>query len=64
MSICGSVRLSLDSALKTDIDSRPPAQIEKPKDRTHKFGRKLAHSARRIRKIFEIKEVRYAAEIC
>ena len=54
----------MNRALKTDIDSRPPAQIEKLKDRTHKFGRKLAHSARRIRKIFEIKEVRYAAEIC
>lgn len=52
-------------ALKTDIRCRAPAQIEKFKDRPppHKFMRKLARSARRIRKIFEIEEVRYAAAI-
>lgn len=54
----------VNRALKTDIRSRTPAQIEKLKDRTHKFMRKLARSARRILKIFEIEEVRYAAEIC
>lgn len=46
------------------IGSLAPAQIEKLKDRTPEFVRKLARSARRIRKIFEIEEERYAAEIC
>lgn len=44
----------VNRALKTDIRSRAPAQIEKLKDRTHKFMRKLARSARRILK-FELR---------
>ena len=54
----------VNRALKTDIRSRAPAQIDKLKDRTHKFMRKLARSAHRILKIFEIEEVRYAATVC
>ena len=33
------------------------------KDRTHKSMRKLARNARRIRKIFEVKEARYTVTV-
>lgn len=54
----------VNRALKTDIRSRAPAKIESLKKRTQRFMSKMANSARKILKIFEIEQVRYAAAIC
>ena len=54
----------VNRALKTDIRSRAPAKIECLKKRTQRFMSKMANSAHKIVKIFEIEQVRYATAIC
>lgn len=54
----------VNRALKTEIRSRAPAKIENLKKRTQRFMSKMAGSARKILKIFEIEQVRCAAAVC
>ncbi|HIU84705.1 MAG TPA: IS630 family transposase [Candidatus Aphodousia gallistercoris] len=54
----------VNRALKTELRSRAPAPIDKLKERTHRFMAKMSKSVSKIRKIFENKHVRYAAEFC
>ena len=51
----------VNRALKTDIRSRAPKAIHELKARTEQFMKKMARSACRIKRIFEIEQVRYAA---
>ncbi len=51
----------VNRALKTDIRSRVPKAIDELKTRTEQFMKKMARSACRIKRIFEIEQVRYAA---
>ena len=54
----------VNHALKTDIRIRAPAEIGSLKKRTQRFMSKMANSARKMLKTFEIEQVRYAAAIC
>lgn len=51
----------VNRALKTDIRSRVPKANDELKTRTEQFMKKMARSACRIKRIFEIEQVRYAA---
>ena len=51
----------VNRAVKTDIRSRAPKAIHELKARTEQFMKKMARSACRIKRIFEIEQVRYAS---